>query len=147
MRYASSPERVRSAMHRRAAARLTILVLATFPAASRADGLYIICHPSVSLSASDLRDVFLGEKLFAGSVRLAPADNSAAREEFLQKVLKMDSAKYQTAWTKKSFRDGVNPPWLSGSDAEAIIYVRRAPGRCSYVTTAPGPDVQVVAIF
>lgn len=110
-------------------------------------GLYVICHPSVSIMASDLRDIFLGEKQFAGAVKLAPADNSAAREAFLQKVLRMDVARYLTAWTKKSFRDGVNPPTLSRSDAEALEYVRRAPGRCSYVTTAPGPGVQVVATF
>lgn len=116
-------------------------------AADAIEGLYVICHPSVSITATDLRDVFLGEKQFAGSVRLAPADNSAARAAFLQKVLRMDVAKYLTAWTKKSFRDGVNPPTVSSSDAEALEYVRRAPGRCSYVTTAPGPGVLVVASY
>jgi hypothetical protein len=59
----------------------------------------------------------------------------------------MDSAKYMTAWTKKSFRDGVNPPWVSGSDAAALEYVRRAPGACSYITSAPGAGVLVVAVF
>lgn len=126
---------------------LATLALAGFSGTSRADGLYVICHPSVSLAATDLRDVFLGEKQFVGSVRLVPADNSAARATFLEKVLKMDFAKYLTAWTKKSFRDGVNPPAVSGSDAEALEYVKRAPGRCSYITTAPGPGVSVVAIF
>ncbi len=135
-------------MARRAAA----LLLATFvlegSAAADPDGsLYVICHPSVSISAADLRDVFLGEKQFAGAVRLAPADNSAARATFLERVLKMDTAKYLTAWTKKSFRDGVNPPAVSGSDAEALEYVRRAPGRCSYITTPPGAGVLVVATF
>jgi hypothetical protein len=147
MRYASRTERARSPVHRVAVRLLATLALAGISVASRAEGLYVICHPSVSLSAADLRDVFLGEKQFAGSVRLALADNSAARAAFLEKVLKMDSAKYLTAWTKKSFRDGVNPPWVSSSDAEALEYVRRAPGRCSYITTAPGPGVLVVAIF
>jgi hypothetical protein len=126
---------------------LAILALARSSVADPSHGLYVICHPSVSIMPSDLRDIFLGEKQFAGDVRLAPADNSAARDTFLEKVLRMDVARYLTAWTKKSFRDGVNPPTLSRSDAEALEYVRRAPGRCSYITSAPGPGVLVVATF
>ncbi len=114
---------------------------------AQAQNLYVICHPSVALAASDLRDVFLGEKQFAGEVSLAPADNNAARASFLEKVLKMDAAKYLTAWTKKSFRDGVNPPVVRSSDLETLEYVRRAPGRCSYITSTPGPGVSVVARF
>jgi hypothetical protein len=126
---------------------LAALLLAGLAAAADAEDLYVICHPSVPLAAGDLRDVFLGEKQFAGAVRLAPADNSSARDTFLEKVLKMDPAKYLTAWTKKSFRDGVNPPVVRSSDIETLEYVRRAPGRCSYITSAPGPGVFVVARF
>jgi len=126
---------------------LAALMLASYSAASQADALYVICHPSVSLSAGDLRDVFLGEKQYAGSVRLTLADNSAASAAFLEKVLKMDSAKYQMAWTKKSFRDGVNPPWVSVNDTAALEYVRRAPGACSYITRPPGPGVVVIAVY
>jgi len=74
-----------------------------------------------------------------------PVDNSSAQSVFLDKVLKMNAAKYSTTWTKKSFRDGINPPLLTGSDAEALAYVKRTPGACSYVTTATPPDVVVVA--
>jgi hypothetical protein len=147
MQYASRSARARFLLRRAVQPLLATLVLASFSVASRAEGLYVICHPSVAISASDLRDVFLGEKQFAGQVRLIPADNSSARATFLQKVLGMDYSKYLTAWTKKSFRDGVNPPTVSSSDAEALAYVKRAPGRCSYVTSAPGPGVLVVATF
>ena len=109
--------------------------------------VYVICHPSVTLTASDLRDVFLGDKQFAGGTVLSLSDNSAARSAFVQKVLKMDVDKYRTAWTKKAFRDGVNPPTTAASDAEALDYVKRAPGRCSYVSTAPGPGVTIIAEF
>lgn len=147
MPYASSRRTGRAQARGVALLLLAALTLASSTVAEPSAGLYVICHPSVSISASDLRDVFLGEKQFAGGVKLAPADNSAAREAFLQRVLGMDVAKYLTAWTKKSFRDGVNPPVMSRSDAEAIEYVRRAPGRCSYVTKAPGPGVLVVAVY
>ena len=116
----------------------------TPPANARAV-LYVICNPSVHLSSDDLRDVFLGEKQFAGPVRLTPADNRAAQAIFLEHILKMAYAKYSTSWTKKSFRDGVNPPPVKGSDAETIEFVRRETGACSYVTTAPGWGVQIVS--
>jgi hypothetical protein len=120
---------------------------AAFAPQGRAQELYVICHPSVSLTENDLRDVFLGDKQFTGGILISLADNSAARELFLRRVLKMDAAKYLTSWTKKSFRDGVNPPALSVDDAEALDYVRRAPGRCSYVTMAPGPGVSIIAKY
>jgi hypothetical protein len=126
---------------------LALVALAGLARESRAAEIYVICHPSVSLTASDLRDVFLGDKQFAGGTVLSLSDNSAARDVFVQKVLKMDADKYRTAWTKKAFRDGVNRPTTTASDAEALDYVKRAPGRCSYVTTAPGPGVAVVAEF
>ena len=112
--------------------------------ASAAD-LYVICNARVPLSAADVRDLFLGEKQFAGAVKLVPVDNSSAQSVFLEKVLKMNAAKYSTTWTKKSFRDGINPPLVTGSDAEALAYVKRTPGACSYVTIATPADVVVVA--
>jgi hypothetical protein len=120
---------------------------AAFSAETGAQQIYVICHPSVSLTPTDLRDVFLGDKQFTGGVALSLADNTAAREVFLEKVLKMDTAKYLTAWTKKAFRDGVNPPILSGDDAEALEYVKRGPGRCSYITMPPGAGVAIIAVF
>jgi hypothetical protein len=126
---------------------LAVTVLgAMTPLASAAD-LYVICSPSVSLSANDVRDVFLGEKQFAGSTKLAPADNAAAQAAFLEKVLKMDSGKYSTSWTKKSFRDGVTPPVTKSSDAEALEYVKHTPGACSYVTSEPTAGAVVIAKF
>ena len=112
---------------------------------ARAADLYVICNTHVSLSAADVRDLFLGEKQFAGTVKLVPVDNGAAQVMFLDKILKMNMAKYSTTWTKKSFRDGLNPPVIAGSDAEALALVKRTPGACSYVTTPVGADVVVVA--
>ena len=112
-----------------------------------ASDVYVVCNAGVSLQASDIRDVFVGEKSFAGTARLAPADNSAAQATFLEKVMKLDARKYATLWTKKSFRDGANPPPLRATDAEAIAYVRATPGGCSYVLHAPAEGVTVVAKF
>jgi hypothetical protein len=84
-----------------------------------------------SLTSSEVRDLFLGEKQFAGSLKLLPIDNSAAQALFLDKVLKMNAAKYATTWAKKSFRDGLDPPLVAGSDAEALAHLRHTPGACS----------------
>jgi len=115
--------------------------------AVRADEVYVICNAAVSLQQGEIKDVFIGEKGFAGSTKLAPADNSAAQAEFLAKVLKLDASKYAGIWTKKSFRDGANPPPVKGSDAEALSYVKQTPGGCSYTNAAPPPGVSVVGKF
>ena len=124
---------------------LSILLLLASSGAADAADLYVICHPGVKLLATDVRDMFLGEKQFAGSVMLQPADNNAAQPVFLEKILNMGADKYATAWTKKSFRDGLNPPPVKGTDAEAVDYVRRTSGACSYVSTLPGPGVVLIA--
>jgi hypothetical protein len=104
-----------------------------------AGDLYIVCSPGVTLTLADARDVYLGEKQFAGSVKLLPADNSAAQADFLAKVMKMDEIKYTTAWTKKSFRDGSSQPAVKGTDGEIIEYLKHTGGGCGYLNSAP-PD-------
>jgi hypothetical protein len=113
------------------------ITIATCTSGAAADDLYVICSAGVVLQPSEVRNVFIGEKAFAGSAKLVPADNSAAQAAFLEKVLKLDSAKYAGLWTKKSFRDGTNPPPVKSSDAEAIAFVKSTAGGCSYVTSIP----------
>jgi hypothetical protein len=112
-----------------------------------AGDIFVICNASVSLPAQEIRDVYFGDKFFAGSVKLAPADNSAAQVDFLAKVMKLDANKYTSLWIKKAFRDGSTPPPVKASDAEAIAYVEQTIGACSYVAFAPGTGVVVVAKF
>src|SRR5271170_7025961 len=92
-------------------------IATALPATSIAD-VYVISNPTATVSAGDIKDIFLGEKQLSGSTKLAPVDNSAAQSEFLAKVMQLDSVKYYSLWTKKSFRDGVNPPALKASDAD-----------------------------
>lgn len=122
-----------------------LIALCAASSAAGAAELYVICHSDVTLAAADVRDVFLGEKQFSGGLKLLPADNSAVQEEFLARVLKMQSAKYSTLWIKKSFRDGANPPPTLGSDVESLEYVRRTPGACSYLSTKPPRDVTTIS--
>ena len=120
--------------------------LVTLASAVRAADLYVIANSGTTVSPSDVREVFLGEKQFAGSVKLVPVDNASAQEQFLAKVMKMAAAKYTSSWTKKSFRDGVSPPAVKGSDADTVEFVKQTAGAVSYVGTLPA-GVNVVGKF
>jgi len=123
------------------------LALLAWAGPSLAGDVIVICNPGVTLQPGEVRDVFLGEKGFAGSVKLVPVDNSAEQAAFLDKVLKVDAAKYTGIWTKKSFRDGANPPAVKGSDGEVVAFVKATAGACGYVGAAPGGGVTVVGKF
>ena len=145
MRYGSDPV-TGIRRHFRLSALIGLALAAGAPVALGAD-LYVICRPGVALQPAEIRDAFIGDKGFAGAVKLAPADNEAAQAEFLQKIIKLDAARYAAMWTKKSFLTGANPPPAQGTDAEAIAYVKHTAGGCSYVTAPPGDGVTVIAKF
>jgi ABC-type phosphate transport system substrate-binding protein len=113
-----------------------ILALCFAQSASAAD-VVVISNPELTISAEEIKDVFLGEKQFAGSVKLIVVDNASAQSGFLSKYMQMDAAKYNNIWTKKSFRDGLTPPAVKSGDAEVIEYVKRTPGAVGYVSSNP----------
>lgn len=113
-----------------------ILLLLASQGANAGD-IVIISNPEISVSADEVRDIFLGEKQFAGSAKLVVIDNAALQGNFLSQVMHMDAAKYNGIWTKKSFRDGLTPPAVKSGDAEVIEYIKRTPGAIGYVSTRP----------
>jgi hypothetical protein len=125
---------------------LTAAGLFMLASAARAGDLYVIANSGTTVGPSDVRDIFLGEKQFVGKVKLVPVDNASAQEQFLAKVMKMEAAKYTSSWTKKSFRDGVSPPAVKGSDADTIEFVKQTAGAVGYVSTSPA-GVNVVGKF
>jgi hypothetical protein len=74
-------------------------------------------------------------------------DNSSAQAEFLARVVKLDAAKYDSLWTKKSFRDGLNPPPVKASDAEVIAVVKANPNAVGYLSTPPPAGVKLLQKF
>ncbi len=122
---------------------LVLLGLAATPCRALAGEIYVVTHASVNLSADDVREVFLGEKQFAGSAKLTPIENASLQAEFLAKVMKVDAAKYALVWSKKGFREGLTPPPVKGSDADIINGVKANPGTVGYVSK-PTADVKVV---
>lgn len=112
-------------------ASVAIVVAVLLPARSWAGE--VIANDTLSLTADEIRDVFLGEKQLASGVRLVPIDNRAVQDDFLAKVLQTDSQKYYARWTRKSFREGITAPAMKGGDAEVIAYVRATPGAIGYI--------------
>lgn len=125
----------------RSAFAVCLLALA---ASASADGLVVITHPAVKLSADEVRDVFTGDKQMSGATKLVPIDNASAQEAFLATFVKLDSAKYTTAWTKRAFRDGLTAPAVKATDIEVTEFVKKTPGAVGYVKTAPAAGVNVV---
>lgn len=108
--------------------------------------VFVIAHVGTNISATDIKDIFLGETQLVGSVKLVPVDNQAAQTEFLQKAIGMELNKYNSTWTKKSFRDGLNPPAVKSSDPEVIEFVKRTDGAVGYTTIKP-EGVTIVTTF
>ncbi|MEO8332170.1 MAG: hypothetical protein ABI479_07025 [Gallionella sp.] len=98
----------------------------------------VISNSGTTISAADVKDVFLGEKQFAGGTKLIPVDNAASQANFLSKYMNMAGDKYNSMWTKKSFRDGLTPPAVKSGDAEVVDFVKRTPGAVGYVSSTPG---------
>jgi hypothetical protein len=112
------------------------ILVALLLSLARAHAGEVIAHPFVSLSEEDIRNVYLGEKQLAGSMRLRPVGNSAIEAEFLAKVLQTDGPKYDARWIRKRFREGLTPPPILGSDAEVLAFVRATPGAIGYVSSS-----------
>jgi ABC-type phosphate transport system substrate-binding protein len=111
-----------------------------------AGDVFVIANANVTLTQAEVKDVFVGEKQIAGGTKLVPMDNAAAQADFLAKVMSVDAAKYASIWSKRAFREGINPPPVRGSDAEVLAAVKSTPGAVGYVSKAPD-GVKVIAKF
>ncbi len=98
----------------------------------------VVAHASVTLSTDEVKELFLGDRQFAGNVKLIPIDNAAAHAEFVGKVLQTDVAKYSMRWAKKAFREGLNAPSAKSDDADVLAFVKVTPGAVGYVGATSG---------
>jgi hypothetical protein len=122
---------------------LLLPLLGGWAGANAAD-IYVIAHPATKITPEAIRDVYIGEKQFAGEVKIIPVDNAAAQAEFLEKVLRLDQTRYTNLWVKKSFRDALNPPATRTSDKEIVEFVRKTPGALAYIASSPPAGVIVI---
>ena len=125
---------------------LNLLALGCIAVPCHARDLFVIAHPSVALRTEEIQDVFIGDKQFAGSQKLILTENASAQGDFLDKVVKMESKRYNALWVKKSFRDGLAIPAVRGGDAEVISFVKNNPGAIGYISVVPD-GVKALAKF
>lgn len=125
---------------------LVVVVVLTTTGQVRAGDVYLIAYAALDLTPAEVKEIFLGEVQFSGTTRLLPVDNAGAHSDFLARVLKMPGVRYSASWTKKAFRDGLNPPPMKATDAEVLGFVKGNPGAIGYVTTAP-QGVTVIGKF
>jgi hypothetical protein len=125
---------------------LATLAISCLAATSHGKDLFVIAHPSVILTAEDIQDVYIGDKQFAGSQKLIVVDNASAQSDFLSKVVKIESKRYNSLWVKKSFRDGLAIPAVKGGDVEVANFVKNNPGAIGYVSVLPD-GVKALAKF
>jgi hypothetical protein len=118
---------------------VTFAALLLFPGfvPAYAGDIYVVSRADVKLTASDIREVYLGDKEFDGAVRIVPIDNQSAQIDFAAKVLSMNVDRYNTLWIKKAFRDALNPPAVKATDAEVLEFVKRTHGAVGYVSSPP----------
>lgn len=104
---------------------------------AHANDIFVIANSATPIAAGDIKEVFTGEKQFVGSTKLIPVDNGPAQEAFLSTALGMGAARYNTIWTKKSFREGITPPSVKAGDNEVIDFVNKTQGAVGYVRSEP----------
>ena len=109
--------------------------------------LYVIANPATQVSPGDIRDIFVGNKQFSGGTKLVPIDNGPVQEVFLATTLKMEATRYNTIWTKKSFREGMIPPTVKSGDLDVLEFVKKTPGAIGYVSSPPPTSVTIVHII
>lgn len=117
---------------------VSALILSLASASGIASAGTVIANSGLSIEAGDVRQIYGGEMQAKNGVHLIPVENLAEQPNFLDKVIKMDSTKYQNHWTKKSFREGLNPPSVDNTDAEVINFVKSTPGGVGYIS-GPAP--------
>jgi ABC-type phosphate transport system substrate-binding protein len=121
-------------------------LLCALPSLALAD-IYVIVNSGLTVTTDDIKGIYTGDKLLAGATKIKPLDNSAAKNEFLSKVLQLDAVRYDALWTKKSFRDGINPPAVKASDEEVVAVVKSTAGAIGYISSTPPVGVTVLKKF
>ncbi len=131
---------------------VALMILLLQPALANAEEFVIIVNkhgPLVNADVSTIRDIYLGEKRFAGNVRLVPVHmvEGSLKESFLKKVVDMDPKEYKLHWVKKVFQEGITPPPSIASITDIIALVSREKGAIAYIPERYGKYLVDVAII
>ncbi len=116
----------------------TLLLLATLSGTpALAADVQVIAHPAVTaeLSASDVKDIFLGAKSAIGGTPVEPVlSSAAAHEPFLKTYVGKTDQGLRNHLKALVFTGKASMPKSFASDAEVIKYVAATKGAIGYVT-------------
>lgn len=118
---------------------ISIAAALLFSGSVWAGNVKVIANPGIaasSISANDLKSVFLEEQSSLGGVHVEPvlSKGGPAHEAFLKYLDKNDSA-LQTYYRSLVFTGKGSMPKVVGSDAEIVSYVAKTKGAIGYVST------------
>src|SRR3990170_298833 len=91
---------------------ITLLFSGTFFASASAREIAIIAnqdYPLSSISASAVKNIYLGEKTSEGGVKIKPMEqrDETIKKRFIEKVMGSTVDGYKAYWIKKFFQEGV----------------------------------------
>lgn len=91
-------------------------------------------YPFDTISASAIRDIYLGEKTSERGIRIKPMEqrDEIIRKKFIEKVLGSTIDGYKSYWIKKFFQEGVTPPTVKGSNTEMLHAISQTSGAVGY---------------
>src|SRR4030067_1766051 len=117
---------------------ISLLFSGTFYASANARELVIIAnkdYPMNSISASSVKDIYLGEKTSEGGVKIKPMEqrDEAIKKRFIEKVMGSTVDGYKAYWIKKFFQEGVTPPTEKGTPSELVDAISNTGGAIGYV--------------
>lgn len=118
---------------------LVLAALLAWTGAAGAAEIVVVGHtdlPVDSLSAEQVRAVYLGELTFVERVKVQPvgyAGHGAISDGFLHTVVGMDPRRYETYWIKEVFHSGRLPPRMVGDADEMLRVVAGEAGAVGYV--------------
>lgn len=105
---------------------------------ANAKEIAIISHkdyPASTISTGKVKEIYLGEKMSEGSVKIKPMDHNDEhlRKKFIEKVMGGTVDGYKAYWIKKFFQEGITPPTAKASSADMNNAVSNTSGAIGYV--------------
>lgn len=90
--------------------------------------------PLTTATKSEIRDVFLGKLRFMGDVPIRPIQLAGpARAVLLRWLMGMSEREFHLHWARKAYEDGVVPPPVLSTSAEALERVTQEKGAVAFV--------------
>jgi hypothetical protein len=119
---------------------VTLAAVLAMPVA--AADVQLIANPAVAaaeLSASDVKEIFLGAKTAVGGAPVEPVLGGSAHEAFLSTYLGKSDQALKNHFKSLVFTGKGSMPKSFASDADVVKYVARTKGAIAYVTDGAAP--------